>query len=130
MCGYSRREQGLSTLALRKMFGHPAPMREDESPEGLSVHSAGQGEQGYYVYDVWESREAFERFMEEKLGPALAEVMGGPAARRRDTAVLPHRRADHPALSPTRCWRPIIDSLARVCPGAEECRKRLGQLRR
>jgi hypothetical protein len=24
------------------------------------------------------SREAFERFMEEKLGPALGEVMGGP----------------------------------------------------
>jgi hypothetical protein len=61
-----------------KMFGHPSPMREDESPEGLIAHSAGQGEQGYYVYDVWESREAFERFMEEKLGPALGEVMGGP----------------------------------------------------
>jgi hypothetical protein len=55
-----------------------APMREDESPEGLIVHSAGQGEQGNYVYDIWESREAFERFMEEKLGPALGEVMGGP----------------------------------------------------
>src|SRR5438067_12114850 len=51
-----------------KMFGHASPMREDEAPEGLIVHSAGQGEQGYYVYDVWESREAFERFMEEKLG--------------------------------------------------------------
>jgi len=45
---------------------------------GWRVHSAGQGGQGYYVYDIWESREAFERFMEEKLGPALAEVMGGP----------------------------------------------------
>ena len=42
------------------------------------MHSAGQGQQGYYVYDIWESREAFERFMEERLGPALAEVMGGP----------------------------------------------------
>jgi hypothetical protein len=61
-----------------KMFGHSAPIREDEAPEGLIVHSAGQGQQGYYVYDIWESREAFERFMEEKLGPALAEVMGGP----------------------------------------------------
>src|SRR6266576_694780 len=61
-----------------KMFGHASPMREDEAPEGLMVHSAGQGEQGYYVYDIWESREAFERFMEEKLGPALGEVMGGP----------------------------------------------------
>ena len=61
-----------------KMFGHASPMREDEAPEGLIAHSAGQGEQGYYVYDIWESREAFERFMEEKLGPALGEVMGGP----------------------------------------------------
>jgi hypothetical protein len=54
-----------------KMFGHASPMREDDAPEGLIVHSAGQGEQGYYVYDIWESRE-------EKLGPALGEVMGGP----------------------------------------------------
>jgi len=46
-----------------KMFGHASPMREDEAPDGLIVHSAGQGEQGYYVYDIWESREAFERFM-------------------------------------------------------------------
>jgi hypothetical protein len=60
-----------------KMFGH-APMREDESPEGMIVHSAGQGDQGYYVYDIWESREVFQRFMEEKLGPAIGEVMGGP----------------------------------------------------
>src|SRR5262245_20295599 len=61
-----------------RKFGHPAPMREDEAPEGLILHSAGQGEQGFYVYDIWESREAFGRFMEEKLGPAIAEVMGGP----------------------------------------------------
>jgi hypothetical protein len=61
-----------------KMFGHPAPMTKDESPDGLIVHSAGPGEQGYYVYDIWESREAFERFMQERLGPAIAEVMGGP----------------------------------------------------
>lgn len=60
-----------------KMFGH-SPMRDDETPEGLIVHSAGQGEQGYYVYDIWESREAFERFFEDRLGPAIEEVMGGP----------------------------------------------------
>jgi hypothetical protein len=53
----------------KKVFGHASPIREDEAPEGLIAHSAGQGEQGYYVYDIWESREAFERFMEEKLGP-------------------------------------------------------------
>lgn len=60
-----------------KMFGH-APMQDGDAPEGLIAHSAGQGDQGYYVYDIWESREAFERFMAEKLGPALGEVMGGP----------------------------------------------------
>lgn len=60
-----------------KVFGHASPMREDEAPQGLIAHSAGQGEQGYYVYDIWESREAFERFMEDRLGPAIGEVMGG-----------------------------------------------------
>jgi len=61
-----------------KAFGHAPPVREDEAPDGLLVHSAGPGEQGYYIYDIWESREAFGRFMEEKMGPAIAEVMGGP----------------------------------------------------
>jgi hypothetical protein len=60
-----------------KMFGH-SPMRADETPEGLIMHSAGQSDQGYYAYDVWESREAFESFMKERLGPAMAEVMAGP----------------------------------------------------
>ena len=62
-----------------KMYGHTAPMPGvTRRPEGLIVHSAGQGDSGYYVYDIWESREAFQRFMDEKLGPAIAEVMGGP----------------------------------------------------
>jgi hypothetical protein len=60
-----------------KVFGH-SPMRADDTPEGLIMHSAGQTEQGYYAYDVWESREAFESFMQERLGPAMAEVMAGP----------------------------------------------------
>jgi hypothetical protein len=33
-----------------KMFGHSSPMRPEESPEGLIVHSAGRGEGGWYVY--------------------------------------------------------------------------------
>ena len=76
-----------------KMFGHPSPMREDEAPEALIVHSAGQGEQGYYVYDVWESREAFERFMEEKLGRRSERSW---AARR--------PKAGHRSTSRSTCW--------------------------
>jgi hypothetical protein len=56
-----------------KMFGN-FPMREDQSPAGLILHTAGQGDQGWYVYDVWESQEHFQRFVENKLGPALQEI--------------------------------------------------------
>jgi hypothetical protein len=56
-----------------KMFG-TYPMREEDSPDGLIVHTAGETEQGWYVYDVWESEEAFGRFVDTKLGPALAEI--------------------------------------------------------
>lgn len=41
--------------------------------EGLLVHVAGQGEQGFRVVDVWESEEAFGRFG-EKLMPILQEL--------------------------------------------------------
>ncbi len=37
----------------------------------------GQSEQGWYVYDIWESKEHFQRFVENKLGPALQEVSAG-----------------------------------------------------
>jgi hypothetical protein len=41
--------------------------------EGLLVHAAGQGPQGFRVVDVWESEEACNRFG-EVLGPVLREV--------------------------------------------------------
>ncbi len=46
-------------------------------PEGAIVHCGmdlGGGKMR--VFDVWESKEAFEKFMEERLGPAIAEVAG------------------------------------------------------
>ena len=49
-----------------------------KAPSGLIVHSAGPMQGGFYVYDIWESREDFERFMNEKLAPAFQEVLGGP----------------------------------------------------
>jgi hypothetical protein len=41
--------------------------------EGLLVHAAGEGNQGFRVVDVWESEEACNRFG-EILGPILQEV--------------------------------------------------------
>lgn len=63
-----------------QMFGN-YPMREDQSPDGLLLHTAGAGEQGWYVYDIWESPEHFQRFAESKLGPAV-ETLGLPAGSR------------------------------------------------
>ena len=52
------------------MFGS-YPMREDQAPDGCLVHTAGQGDQGWYIYDIWESQEHFQRFVDEKLRPAM-----------------------------------------------------------
>ena len=52
-------------------------MPEDQSPEGLMLHTAGRSDQGWYVYDVWESKEHFQRFAQNKLGPAIKELGAG-----------------------------------------------------
>jgi len=41
--------------------------------DGILVHCAGEGPNGFRVVDVWESQEAVDAFG-EKLGPILAEV--------------------------------------------------------
>lgn len=46
---------------------------ESTPPDGLIVHIEATADDGSRVIDVWESEEAFGRFM-EKLGPVLAEV--------------------------------------------------------
>jgi hypothetical protein len=52
-------------------------MAEDELPDGCQIHIAGPVEGGWRVITVWDSDEAFHRFREEKLLPALREVSGG-----------------------------------------------------
>jgi hypothetical protein len=57
-------------------------------PAGLIVHSAGWDEEGgvFRIFDVWESREAAERFMSEKLRPLLEQGPANP-----DNAAQPDR---------------------------------------
>jgi len=57
------------------MFGQSTPAA-DQLPEGLIIHSAGPTEGGWYIYDIWESREAFQRFTDGQLGPAISQVFG------------------------------------------------------
>ena len=42
-------------------------------PLGLEFHAAGAKPGGWLVFEIWESQEAQERYMERRLRPALEE---------------------------------------------------------
>ncbi len=44
------------------------------NPEGLIVHAAGESGSGIRIIDVWESKQQFELFQSERLGPAMRKV--------------------------------------------------------
>lgn len=58
-----------------KMFGvRSSEFSSAEAPDGLIMHSAGPTEDGWQVYDIWESRDHFQRFLDEHLMPAMQEL--------------------------------------------------------
>jgi hypothetical protein len=49
---------------------------EHEPPEGLIFHSLGKADDGVWrMVDVWESREAADRFRDERLVPAIRAAL-------------------------------------------------------
>ncbi|MGZ6639718.1 MAG: hypothetical protein ACXVII_43745 [Solirubrobacteraceae bacterium] len=56
---------------------------ENNPPEGIIFHSAGPIEEGWGVIDFWESRAHFDRFVEQRLQPALQglgdQALPGPS---------------------------------------------------
>ena len=51
---------------------------ENNPIEGMILHTGVvSGDGTMKIFDVWESAEAFQKFAQERLGPAVAEVMGG-----------------------------------------------------
>ena len=46
----------------------------NKKPPGLLYHVAGTSEGGLCVVEVWESQEALQKFVDEKLGAALQEA--------------------------------------------------------
>ena len=42
--------------------------------DGCMIHTMGEGPNGFRVVDVWESQEAFDSFMNDKLMPAMQEA--------------------------------------------------------
>jgi len=61
-----------------KMFGsRSSEFSASDAPDGLIMHSAGPRDDGWYVYDIWESEEKLQRFVQERLMPA-AQELGAP----------------------------------------------------
>ena len=54
---------------------------ESDPPAGLIFHWAGEVDGKWTVTDLWESRDAYDRFRDERLFPAIRAVSGmDPAA--------------------------------------------------
>ncbi|HEX4032825.1 MAG TPA: hypothetical protein VHX66_00135 [Solirubrobacteraceae bacterium] len=41
-------------------------------PDGLIFHASGPIEGGWGVIDFWQTREQFDRFVQERIGPTMA----------------------------------------------------------
>jgi hypothetical protein len=52
-----------------KAFGDPKG--PTEPIDGLIIHTAGATTTGWRIFDVWESQDAFDRFMNEAIMPAV-----------------------------------------------------------
>jgi hypothetical protein len=46
--------------------------------EGLLVHSAGYTGSGFRIYEIWESRPHYDRFISDRLMPLLVAQEGNP----------------------------------------------------
>jgi len=58
-----------------------ATLAPSGAPAGIIFHSCGAVPQGWRIIDVWESEEAFSRFVDERLLPAV-RALGWPEPRR------------------------------------------------
>jgi hypothetical protein len=63
--------------------------KDPEQPEGLISHVAGPTDDGVLIIDVWESEDDLNRFVHERVGPAMQQV-GAPQAQPRVLPIHAH----------------------------------------
>ncbi len=59
---------------VNELLGIDMNSGEGDWPAGVVSHAAGKTANGWTVVEVWESREAQEKFMNERLGKALQQA--------------------------------------------------------
>ncbi|MDQ4146336.1 MAG: hypothetical protein M3120_01335 [Pseudomonadota bacterium] len=47
---------------------------ERDAPQGAKFHVAWFDKDGFHVLDLWESRQDFERFMDQRVRPVLQKI--------------------------------------------------------
>jgi hypothetical protein len=52
---------------------------QGNTPTGLIHHFATTTGSGFVIFEVWETKEQFDRFSKERLEPAIDKVSGGQA---------------------------------------------------
>ena len=64
-----------------------------EAPDGLLIHTAGFDHDAgvFRIFDVWETREQGDKFVNERLGP-IVEPMAAAASQSGDTTFAPPSR--------------------------------------
>jgi hypothetical protein len=68
--------------AVNERLGIDQATGQGDWPEGMLFHAGAAKPGGWVVYEVWESKDAQERFMNDRLGRALQEGgVSGPPAR-------------------------------------------------
>jgi hypothetical protein len=53
-------------------------LQGQEPIDGLRVHAAGFTGNGFRIFEVWDSKEQQERFLQDRLMPLLVEQEGDP----------------------------------------------------
>ena len=73
---------------------------DDNPPEGLIVHAAGEVDGKWQSVSVWESQEAYERFRDDRLFPAVRQTLGDSAIEAGRRRQIIRGEASGPAVAP------------------------------
>jgi hypothetical protein len=104
-----------------EMFGS-YPMREDQAPDGCLVHTAGQGEQGWYIYDIWSRKNTSSALWTRSSGRRWSQLAPPPTARRRSLSPSKSRRWSRAVFSQAPPYRDRgRGELAERYPGKKRC---------
>ena len=69
-------------LKVNEALGIDQATGKGDWPAGLLSHTGAEGPDGFVVFEIWDSKESQDQFMNDRLGAALQQAgVGGPPRR-------------------------------------------------